>query len=274
MVMTICLTGCSSVRAMTVKNEDGSIDELIYVSIDSEILLSKEYDIDAVKEDISNTGYSEARQVMIDFQNKITSYIETNYSSLTQETKAILFSYSNGLSVVGNRWQDELYVVGIRFADINVYKYYYGITGNEEENKVEEEHFLYNRIYYFSDSLYTGYDGIIGRLNSIYQAKFSDFIESDNEFLYTHVSEYGRKHSNADYITKSGGKYYHTWVIDMANAEQDIYFYYNIANRGNCIIACIIASVVILAIMLIVGFVIIKIKNVKLKSKHKSGNQK
>ena len=43
-VVTISFCACSSVRTMTVTNTDGTIDELVYISLDTQAIIDAGYD--------------------------------------------------------------------------------------------------------------------------------------------------------------------------------------------------------------------------------------
>ena len=58
-----------------------------------------------------------------------------------------------------------------------------------------------------------------------------------------------RQHSDADYIEKIDGKYYHTWIVDRNNVEEPIMFYYNVANTYNWILVAILITFVVTGIL-------------------------
>ena len=143
LVVVFCLSACSSVRAMTVTNEDGSIDELVYVSLNEEEIINAGYTLDEMKNRISVSSMNEAQQIVYNLNLKISIDIATTSDS---ETISILNSFKNGIEVVGNTWQDDMYVIGIRFKNSDIYRYYYNITNNSSSKTYTEKHFFYNKI--------------------------------------------------------------------------------------------------------------------------------
>ena len=126
-VVTICFSACSSVRAMTVTNDDGSIDELVYISLDDQALSDAGYDnvdIENLQTDITTTAMREANAIVQNFKNRIDNQLlfTTDF-----QTRTALIAIRDGLQVVGSGWQNNTYVIGLRFQNSDVYRYYYNI---------------------------------------------------------------------------------------------------------------------------------------------------
>ena len=258
LVVVFCLSACASVRSMTVTNEDGSIDELIYVTLQEEEIVSAGYNVEEMKDRISSSSLNEARQIVNNFNLKVSLDI---MNSLDQDTITTLNSFLNGIEVVGDRWEDDTYVIGIRFENLNVYRYYYDITSTSTAKIETETHFFYDRIYYYGLSTFVNYSDLYERLNAYYSTNYTNLIESESkELLYTYTTDLSREHSNADFVTKMDGKYYHTWEIDGENLSEELVLYYNIANRANCILTLVGASVIVSGILLLIAFLIKKNK--------------
>ena len=264
-VVTISFCACSSVRTMTVTNADGTIDELVYISLDTQALIDAGYDnldIESMQTDITTTAKREASNIVDNFKQSIDDLLAFNFT-MDFKTRTDLLNIRDGLEVVTSSWQDNTYVIGLRFSDINVYRYYYNITETTEIQPINEEHFLYTKVIYSGLNLYVNYSDLYLKLNQEFSAKYPEFIENENELLYTYVTESRREHSDADYVTYMDGKYYHTWIVDGDNLGEEITLYYNIANRGNCILLCIGISILVCGVLLIIGLIVDKHKKKK-----------
>ena len=264
-VVTISFCACSSVRTMTVTNTDGTIDELVYISLDTQAIIDAGYDnldIESMQTDITTTAMREASNIVDNFKQSIDDLLAFNFT-MDFKTRTDLLNIRDGLEVVTSSWQDNTYVIGLRFNDINVYRYYYNITEEAEVQPTNEEHFLYTKVIYSGLNMYVNYSDLYLRLNQEFSAKYPEFIENENELLYTYVTESRREHSDADFITKLDGNYYHTWIVDGNNLGEEITLYYNIANRGNCILLCIGISILVCGVLLIIGLIVDKHKKKK-----------
>ena len=264
-VVTISFCACSSVRTMTVTNADGTIDELVYISLDTQALIDAGYDnldIESMQTDITTTAMREASNIVDNFKQSIDDLLAFNFT-MDFKTRTDLLNIRDGLEVVTSSWQDNTYVIGLRFSDINVYRYYYNITEEAEVQPTNEEHFLYTKVIYSGLNMYVNYSDLYLKLNQEFSAKYPEFIENENELLYTYVTESRREHSDADFVTRLDGNYYHTWIVDGDNLGNEITLYYNIANRGNCILLCIGISIVVCGVLLIIGLIVDKHKKKK-----------
>ena len=265
-VVTISFCACSSVRTMTVTNADGTIDELVYISLDTQAIIDAGYDnldIESMQTDITTTAMREASNIVDNFKQSIDDLLAFNFT-MDFKTRTDLLNIRDGLEVVTSSWQDNTYVIGLRFSDINVYRYYYNITEEAEVQPTNEEHFLYTKVIYSGLNMYVNYSDLYLKLNQEFSAKYPEFIDSSsNELLYTYVTDLRREHSDADYVTYMDGKYYHTWIVDGNNLGEEITLYYNIANRGNCILLCIGISILVCGALLIIGLIVDKHKKKK-----------
>lgn len=264
-VVTISFCACSSVRTMTVTNTDGTIDELVYISLDTQAIIDAGYDnldIESMQTDITTTAMREASNIVDNFKQSIDDLLAFNFT-MDFKTRTDLLNIRDGLEVVTSSWQDNTYVIGLRFSDINVYRYYYNITEEAEVQPTNEEHFLYTKVIYSGLNMYVNYSDLYLKLNQEFSTKYPEFIENENELLYTYVTESRREHSDADFVTRLDGNYYHTWIVDGDNLGEEITLYYNIANRGNCILLCIGISIVVCSVLLIIGVIVDKHKKKK-----------
>lgn len=259
LVIALSFCGCAQVRAITISNDDGTVEELVTISLDTEAVVSAGYSVSELKIDIETKAKAQA-QLMKDVLNqKVINDLFNVGTDL--ESANVLNSYKDGISIVSNNWKENDYVIGIRFKNIDVYKYYYGIKENSKPEMKEEEHFFYNKVYYYASTMYVKHHELYDSVNAYYSTKYPNLITSEsNELLYTYKTDLRRQHSDADYITKQDGYYYHTWVVDPNNLDEPIMLYYNIANAGNWIIVSICVTLGVAVVLTIVGVIINLIK--------------
>ena len=242
LVVVISFSACSSVRSMTVENENGTIDELVYVSLNTQEILNQGHtytDIIEMKKDITETSEEKAEKLISNFRIRLKVLPFTNV----------------GVNVVKSSWENDTYAIGLRFDNINIYQLYYGIDPNDTAEPIKTEEFLYTKHEFKRYTKYYVYQSLYQELESYYQTKYPEFVSNENnEILYTYISDTPRLHSDADYVTKQNDKYYHTWKVDSNNLDDTITMYYKIANRGNWIILCIIITLLFTSILLIIYF--------------------
>jgi len=256
-LITISFSGCAQVRTMTITNQDGSIEEQVFVSLDEKAIVEAGYTVSDVKDDISSVALREARAMI----NKLEQKIALDLFDATEETKQILNGFKNGLVVLSNNWEKNEYVVSVKFKNIDVYKYYYNIIEDTKTETQTEEHFFYNKISFSGSTMYLKHKELYDRTNLEFSLKYAGLLDSEsNELLYTYKTDLRRQHSNADYITKHDGEYYHTWIVEDVETEE-ILFHYNIANAGNWILIAIGISLVACGVMVVVHLIVSKVKN-------------
>lgn len=263
MLLMVALTfsACAQVRVMTISNDDGTIDELVTVTISPEEITSAGYSVESLKDDISRKSQAQAQAMKDDLNEKVLNDLLLVGN---EETVIILNSFIDGISVIKSEWKNNTYAIGIRFNNIDVYRYYYNIKENVKVEMETEEHFFYNKVFYYSSTMYVKHHDLYDRVNSYYSSKYPKLISSEsNELLYTYKTDLRRQHSDADYITKQDGEYYHTWVVDPNNIDEPIMLYYNIANPENYIILSICVTLTLTVILSVIGIIIKFRKNSK-----------
>ena len=258
LLVTICFSACSEVRAMTVLNDDGTVDELVYISLDEGTITSSGYTMDEIKTKVENVSVREAQAIINQFKFELAQDILLS----TDETRKILASYQDGIEILYlNEWENNTFVVGLRFKNADVYRYYYNMKNISETKVSTEEHFLYDKIYYSSSSMFADYSALYNKIYDEIISEYPNFINQENKLLYTYVTDSRREHSDADYITNLNGEYYHTWEVEPNNISTNVTFYYNVLNRANCIIVCIGTTILVSGILLLVGYIVEKRKN-------------
>ena len=254
LVIALTFSACAQVRVMTITNDDDTIEEVVTITINPEELDEYGYSYIKLKTNIEENSLSQAQQMA----NKLNDKINIDLLMVRdKESIDILNSYKDGIDVIKSDWKENTYAIGIKFKNIDVYKYYYQINDNLKTKTYTEKHFFYNKIYYYASTMYVKHHDLYDKVNAYYSAQYPELIESEsNELLYTYKTDIRRQHSDADYITKQDGEYYHTWIVDANNIEKPIMLYYNIANPENWIILsmCITLGVsVVLSIIVVIS---------------------
>lgn len=262
-LITINFSACAQVRAMTITNEDDTIDEMVTISLDADAVIAQGYDVIDMKLDIESTS----QNIAINMRDKLNTKIAQDKILATPETKQILNGFIDGISVIKSAWKDNTFAIGIRFQNIDIYKYYYDISEQTKKEMQTEKHFFYDKIYYYSSTMYVKHNNLYNSMNSYFSVKYPNLIESEtNELLYSYKTSLRRQHSDADFITKQDGEYYHTWIVDKDNLEEQIMLYYNVANPESYIIVSLAVTAGLVLILALVCGVIELIK----KKSHQS----
>lgn len=254
--------GCAQVRVMTIRNDDGTIDEIVSITLKPEEIILAGYDVEQIKNDIMIKSRVSAESFNNDLNSKILNDL---LRVANQESVDILNSFKNGIDVVKSDWEDNSYSIGIRFKNLDVYKYYYNIKENTKIETKREEHFFYDKVYYYANTMYVKHHALYDSVNNYYSSQYPELISTQEpELLYTYKTDLRRQRSDADFIVKQNGAYYHTWIVDRNNINQPIMLYYNIANSGNWILICFIITFV--ATSVIATIVVLK-EYIKKKNK-------
>lgn len=259
-IISMSFCGCAEIRAMTTVNEDKTIDQCVYVTLKENEIRNAGYNLALVKKDVSDEAFAEAVDIKQQFINNINMQIMSYQLSGDLETVNTLQSFANGLSIIGNKWTDNKYGIGLRFANSDVYRYFYGITTDNTDNRQYEKHFFYTKVIDTGSTLYLRYQSLYDSISSKFEIKYPNLINTESELLFTYVADTHREHSDADFITKQNGKYYHTWKVEPSDFEKEVVLYYNIANQGNCILVCLITGLGICVVLLVCGIFAVKIK--------------
>lgn len=258
LIMSVGFCACGELNSSIITNENGSIDEIVTINLDAEKIEElgySEVEIENLKANIRLDALSEADKMKQNLNNKIS--MQLSMFELTNEAKEILNSYYNGITVKESNWSDNAYSIKVQFKNIDVYKYYYDIDDNITVTQYKEEHFLYNKIYWYGNTMYFKHRELYQNLKTKYEISYPNLIDCENAKLtYTYCVTQRRQHSDANSIQYSNGKYYHTWEIDKDNPNQKIMFYYNIANAYNWILISLVISLFVAGILTLI--VIIK----------------
>lgn len=250
----LTFSACAQVRVMTITNEDDTIDEIVSVILSVEEIESKGYNIKNLKDDIETNSKVQAQQMANQLNNQIMMDLILTHD---QDTIQTLNSYKNGIEVIESDWENETYSIGIRFKNIDIYKYYYHIKDNVKTETYIKEHFFYDKVYYYASTMYVKHHDLYDIVSEYYSSQYPGLIETENnELLYTYETDLRRQHSDADYITRQDGKYYHTWVVDSNNIDEPIMLYYNVANPENWILLSLCVTIGVTIILCVIAGVI------------------
>lgn len=267
LLVAICFCGCVSVQATMKTNDDGTIDECVYFSLDVEKVVEAGYDVNQMKDDIYLTSLSQAQFYVDDLNDKVRNDLLLVND---EESVNVLNDYLNGIKVIYTQWTNNNFMVGIRFESIDVYKYYYNFPKDFKSEPVIEEGYLYNKVIYYGNTMFLKHNALYVSLKNHYSMEYPDLVESEtNQLLYTYETDMRREHSDADYVVYDSGKYYHTWVLDESEVDKTIILYYNIANQENWILLSLGVTGGATIILLIIGIIIKKLKNNKKFNKNK-----
>ncbi len=229
--MLFLCCSCAEIQNLTILNDNGTIDEMVYVSVDKQTLESKGCNYQHTKDLIAEKSMLSAQKICNEFEWQLD--LEIDFAE-DVETKMFLTSLKGGVNPVVKDWQDEIYVIGLRFKNSNVYRHFYGITSGERKIDEVEKHFLYTKVIYYglssyADSRFTNlYNSLAEEFNTEFAGKFVDL--QDTKLYFTYTTTEHREHSDADVIFKAGDKYYHTWEIVKNTEAQHGEDFYQVLN--------------------------------------------
>lgn len=246
LLVAMCFCACAEVRTMTVTNKDGTIDEIVYISLDAAAVAANGQDLLLVQKQVEQGCQEVCKQIVEEF----------NTRALLNPGKQILL---NAITPFSTQWEDATYSVRLRFENQSAYDFYYNRTEASAVEPQTEHHFLYDKIIYTGYTSFAQTNSLFGRLNTYFNINYGDVVDlSGGKLKYTIIAENRREHSNANYVNKVDGKYYHTWELSMQETNKQISLYYNLANRGNCILVCVGCALGVCAVLLLVGFILTK----------------
>lgn len=265
-IISVYFCGCGQVNSSIVSNVDDSVEEIVSVELNIDKILEVGYTTNEIKQLKVNIQADAQFQCGL-MKQKLNDNValQLTIPNLGKETREILQSYYDGISVKETDWNNNLYSIKVIFKNIDVYKFYYNISDNNKVEMKEEEHLFYNKVYWYGNTMYFKHRELYESLKTKYETKYPNLINDDAKLTYTYSADLRRQHSDADYIEKIDGRYYHTWVMDKNNPNQQIMFYYNVANTYNWIIVSLLITLIITIVFAIIA-IINKINNKKQKN--------
>lgn len=251
-LLSFCLCGCANVNFVTYHNSDGSISEYVYLTIDETKLIEHGYNPDSIKNEIRLNSFTEANNLLAEFQNKLTEQYQNQI--LTSSEYTTLF---NGLKIFQEDWNDSTYAIGFEFKNSSIYKKYYEIMNGATfgSNTKEIKNLFYTKTYYYGTTNYGDYS-IFNRIYNYYaNSRFASISPQETTLNYSYSVSTKRFHSDADEVTiDTNGNYIHTWQVSPHEPSREICFYTISANKGLWILTCIIIG---LGTTLIIGIIAI-----------------
>lgn len=246
---TISFCACSTTRFETTYNDDGSIEQRIYITLNKAELGEEYVDL-----------YSEVMGIaQQQIESERANFLINNLD----------FSLNDILPIAPTTIDEQNFVVGWWFKNETVYNAFYEINQNNIATYKVKEHFFYKKVYQ------TGYTMLSHpKLERVYSRIYAQIVslhpnfagmEQQNEMRYTMIFDLRREKSNADIVEKKNGKYYHTWI--MSDTRQPIEIYFIVANRANWILVCLGVGIVVCGVLCIVGATLVK------KRKRKPANE-
>jgi len=251
-VVTITFCACAEVRMMTIDNSDGTIDEIVTITLNDEEISQAGVDKNELTDNIEDM----ARKTSVQLNDILNAKIEKELVDRGLVYDSKLNSYLNGISALEGVWEESTFTCGIRFKNYNVYKFFYGIDDSVKSEPIKEEHFFYTKIIYKSITKYAVYGEFYKDISTEFKNKYPELKDSLNKKLfYTYRTELRREHSNADEVVKQGDYYFHTWKVDDNNLNEKIERYYLVAEPGNCLLAIIGVSLTVSVVVLVINLI-------------------
>lgn len=259
-LICFCLCGCTQVNFVTYHNDDGTIHEYVYLTIDEQALSSYGYNIASVKLEIQSNSHLEAVNLIEDYRNKLVTLYQSQH--ISSDEYSILY---NGVKLIEQKWEDNEYIIGLQFDNSTIYQRYYellnGATFSQNTKQIKKP--FYTKTYYYGTTNYGDYT-IFNRIYGYYvNSKFNTISPHEAELTYSYSVSSSRFHSNAEQVSMdSNGNYIHTWDVDPNQPAREIYFYTISANRSAWIITCVLIGLLVCSILCIVAiFKYLKDKN-------------
>ena len=261
-LICFCMCGCAQVNFVTYHNDDGTIQEYVYLAINEQALLNYGYNIDNVKLEIQSNSHLEAISLIEEYQNKLAS--EYRQNRILNEEYSTLY---NGIKLLEQKWEGNEYIIGLQFENSSIYKKYYellnGTTFSSNTRQIEK--LFYTKTYYYGTTNYGDYS-IFNRIYNYYiNSVFATISPQEATLTYSYSVSSRRFHSDADQVSlDNNGNYIHIWKVEPNEPSQQIYFYTISANRSVWIISCLMISLLICAVLCTIGiFKYIKFKKDK-----------
>lgn len=265
LLICVCFTGCASVDFITYCNDDGTINEYVYISLDAEELNSYGYNITDVQAEIENYSENIVSSLISDYNYKLLQTYKSGEISFEE------YDYFNNklndikVSEIKSSWSDNSYIIGLQFKNSKIYKKYYQLLNNITNDEpsaepLEIEKTFYTKTYYYGTVGYSDYS-LFNQVYNHYALMFSDIPNENTTLTYSYAINSRRYHSNADSILiDSNGNYIHTWNVNPNELDNQIYFYTLKANKSVWILLCIAIGLTICVILCIIGVIKLSIE--------------
>ena len=277
LIMSVCFIACgqnevivqnkAEVSSAIINNLDGSVEEIVRINLNEQHLLDSGHNNNEIKQ-IKNSIKIDAKNIAGLIRDSLNDKVYAKLSSpfVDANTKKVMEEYYDGIIVKEDDWKNNSYAIIIKFKTLNIYKYFYNITEVETVKMKQDEHFFYNKLFWYGNPMFLNNRNMYVNIKGNFESQYANIINfEDSEFLYTHCADLRRLHSSADIIENIEGQYLHTWVLDMDKSSEQVEFYYNVANTYNWIIVSLLAT---LCITVILSIIVLIVKNNKKLNKN------
>ena len=257
MFTVLLFTGCANVK-FTAVDSGTYILQGVQVTLDEQIIISKEASLDEIKDTINDCADTLHDNSYNSFVSNLQNLL-INESLTPSQCQTILDSVQ-----ISKQWTaNNIFVYELKFnnafsneVDLTYmevfYLYNYGTTippeDEEDENDITYE-WLATKVSSTNTTTFANTDSI----EQFFTARLGGlgFTDEDVSYTYVYGTNYSRLHSDADKIEKVNDIYLHTWELD--SKDQEITLYRIIANTTSWyIIALIIGAVTALSISIVV----------------------
>lgn len=280
-LMLICLifisifsfTGCKTTKAQATPNiTDADVIEVIQLDLDlNKITGTDNTGVSNVKNEIRMVAKIICDEMNAKLNNKINMQLLSE--NTTEETENVLLSYRNGIKFSDLNFKLDGSVVRyefcVKYKDVNLYKYYYDEKGEESQTVDLGGNFFYNKVRIVGDETSLKHREFSEKCEIGLKIYFDNIIKDYKDYMVfnLHATKHRLK-SNSDFQEKiSMDNYLHTWII-KEDAENEVEYYYNIANRQNWIVLSIGITLVIGVILFVISI------NIKENKKQKINENK
>ena len=245
-----CLAGCSQVSFTTSINDNGTVDECLTITLDEHLLRDNNFNVEVEKLNIKIFAKTTANNLITEYKQKLRQDLDKENITLEEYN-----NFSKSISCVEHDWQNNVYIIGLQFANSQSYTKYYQLlntTNTKYSSEKTIEKALYTKTYYYQVSHYARY-GLFGQIHQYYSNRYGN-ISQNSTLQYNYIVSSKRFHSNADVVTAdNNGNYIHTWNIPSDNLDRQLYFYTKKANAGMWVTISITISLAITTILCIIA---------------------
>ncbi len=256
MLVGVLLSGC-----VTVTNT------VNYVETSGGVFIVQQVDINLDKAQIEENGYDYSKiiseiyrdelqptGVLYSLVRKIRSDYTTRVTETFAEHETLKNQYLSGLLETVITKTDTGFSVYLSFSDVRYFLFFNKVTSGNKLIDVPfggsittDENFLITsylqtvvnpfNLWWNETISYKGVEtDFKDALTDIFENNKSGDEKSyeigDINLIFNFISPYKRLHSNADSITKSNGKYVHSWNIDPNKIDEEVVFFRTSANTG------------------------------------------
>ena len=219
LIMSVCFFACgknedivqnkAEVSSVIINNLDGSVEEVVRINLNEQNLLDLGHNNTEINQ-IKNNIKIDAKNIAGLIKNSLNDKVYAQLSSpfVDANAKKVLEEYYDGIIVKEDDWKNNSYAIIIKFKTLNIYKYFYNITEVETIKMKQDEHFFYNKVFWFGNSMFLNNRNLYINIKTNFENQYPNVINfADGEFLYTHCADLRRLHSSANIIENIDKKY-------------------------------------------------------------------